>query len=72
MMMVTKTPTTPELLVEVEDLLIQLDTQVQGYLMTIEGAMTTMVEPDSREFHPNTSKATVARLWTSWSPSRGS
>jgi hypothetical protein len=64
-MMVTKTPTALGLLVEVEDLLTLLDTQAQGYSMTIGGAMTTTVEPDLREIHLSTSKATEARLWTS-------
>jgi hypothetical protein len=64
-MMATKTPTAPELLVEVEDLLTQLDTQAQGYSTTIEGATTTMVEPDLKETHLNTSKAIKGRLWTS-------
>jgi hypothetical protein len=64
-MMAMKTPTAPGLLVEVEDLLTQSDTQTQGYLTTIEGAMTTMVEPDLRETHPNILKVIEARLWTS-------
>ena len=72
MMMATKSPIAPELLVEVEDLLTQLDTQAQGYSMTIEGAMTTMVEPDLRETHPNILKVIEARLWNSWLLSRGS
>jgi hypothetical protein len=64
-MMATKTPTAPELLVEVEDLLTQLDIQAQGYSTTIGGATTTTVELDLKEIHLNTSKATEARLWTS-------
>jgi hypothetical protein len=64
-MMVTKTPTAPELLVEVEDLLTQPDTQAQGYSMTIGGATTIMVEPDLKGTHLNTSKAIEGRLWTS-------
>jgi hypothetical protein len=64
-MIITKTPTAPGPLVEVEDLLTQLDIQAQGYLMTIGDAMTTMVEPDLRETHLNTLKAMEAKLWFS-------
>jgi len=64
-MMATKTPTAPELLVEVEDLLTQLDTQAQAYSMTTGGATTTMGEPNLRETHLNTSKVIEKRLWTS-------
>jgi hypothetical protein len=70
-MMVTKTPTALEPLVEVEDPLTQLDIQALGYSMTIGGATTTMVEPNLREIHLNILKATEGRLWTSSSPSRG-
>jgi hypothetical protein len=49
MMMVMKTPTALELLVEVEDPLTQPDIQAQGYSTTIEGAMTAMVELDSKD-----------------------
>jgi hypothetical protein len=63
-MMATKTPTAPGPLVEVEDLLTQLDTLVQGYSMTTGDATTTMVEPDLRETHLNTSKAIEGRPWT--------
>ena len=64
-MMATKTPTAPGLLAEVEDLLTQLDTQAQGYLMTIGGAMITMVELDLKEIHLSTLKAIEEGLWTS-------
>jgi hypothetical protein len=64
-MMAMKTPIALELLVEVEDLLTQLDTQVQGYSMTTGGVTTTMVELDWKEIHLNTLKVTEARLWTS-------
>ena len=61
----TKTPTTPGPLIEVEDLLTQLDIQAQGYLMTTEGATTITVELNSKETHLNTLKAIEERLWTS-------
>jgi len=61
-MMVTKTPIALEPLVEVEDPLTQPDIQAQGYLMTIEGTMITMVELDLKEIHPSTSKAIEGRL----------
>jgi hypothetical protein len=64
-MMATKTPTVPEPLVEVEDLLTQLDTQAQGYLTTTGGAMITMVELDLKEIHLSTSRAIEEGLWTS-------
>jgi len=63
--MATKTPTEPELLVEVEDLLTQLDTQAQAYSMITGGVMTTTVELDLKEIHLSTSKAIEGRLWTS-------
>jgi hypothetical protein len=63
--MATKTPTALELPVEVEDLLTLLDTQAQEYSMTTGGITTTMVEPDLREIHLNTLRATEGRLWTS-------
>ena len=64
-MMAMKTPTAPEPLVEVEDLLTQLDTQAQGYSTTIGGAMITTVELDLKETHLNTLKAIEEGLWTS-------
>jgi hypothetical protein len=64
-MMAMKTPTALELLVEVEHLLTHLGAQVQEPSMTIEGAMTTMVELDLKEIYLSTSKATEARLWIS-------
>jgi hypothetical protein len=65
MMTATKTPTALGLLVEVENLLTQLDTQAQGYSTTIGDAMITMVELDLKETHLNTLKAIEGRLWTS-------
>jgi hypothetical protein len=64
-MMAMKTPTALGLLVEVEDLLIQLDTQAQAYSMTTGDVMTTMVEPNLKEIHLNTLKVIEERLWTS-------
>jgi hypothetical protein len=62
MMMATKTPTAPGLLVEVEGLLTQLDTQAQGYSMIIGGATIVTVELDLKEIHLNTLKATEEKL----------
>jgi len=61
-MMVTKTPTALEPLVEVEDPLTQPDIQAQGYLTTIEGTTITMVELNLKEIHPSTSKVIEGRL----------